>query len=445
MTHLSSPRNDPVIGSGRAAAVRHSLSRPTVKTSTVAATVFAVCLFLRCPRIFLSPRFWAEEGSLYFAQLQHLSFGQALTFVANGNYQLATNVTVGLSLLGRTRDAAVITTYVPFVLDILCCVLIARFMAARSCSRVSIVVASALFALQVTGYEVFLNATNVQWVCSAITLFLFLEPEIPASSPGAFGRYLSVAALGLTGVTSCILLPVTIAIALALRSRIRTVMVLVLLAASLAQLAVILTHSSNEGRSYSLSLASLIPLALQGVFSAFLPVSSLDAIGAALLAPDRFASAARFQVALVGLAALDGIAAGAVESLGRFRTAILLATAIFATAMNEFGALGDVGDFMSAYGGSRYFFLASTCVIVMLAAGLNGRSAWKRRASAAAVMVVAVNLVLTAAAGPLPSIFFKGRSFAAQVDGCAAATSCTVYGWPDVDWTHFEISPNRLR
>lgn len=430
---------------GRSGATSRAPSRPAVGASSLGAAVFIACIVLRSPRILSTPRFWAEEGSLYYAQMQHLSFGQALAFVANGNYQFATNLIVELSVLGRTRDAAAVTTYICLVLAGLCCVLIARFLAARSCSAVSIAVACALFALQVSGYEVLLNATNIQWVCSAITLLLFLEDEIPAASPSAFCRYLCVAALGMTGVTSCILLPVAAAIALTRRSRIHHAMLAVLASTAFAQLAIVLTHPGNVGRSYSLSMASAIPLALQGVLSAFLPPSTVDAIGATLLAPDLPTRAAGFQVVLVGAAVLGAIAACAVTTLGRFRTAILLAAAVFFTAMNEFGALGEVSDFMSSYGGSRYFFLASTCMIVMLAAGLNGRSAWSRGASAAAVAVMASNLILTTAASTLPSIFFAGRPFAAQVDACAVAAPCDVYAWPDADWTHFAIGPDRPR
>ena len=58
---------------------------------------FLALSFVKAPRVLIEPRFWAEDGAFYFAHFRSLDLWSALTYVANGNYQLLTNVLVYLA------------------------------------------------------------------------------------------------------------------------------------------------------------------------------------------------------------------------------------------------------------------------------------------------------------------------------------------------------------
>lgn len=54
--------------------------------------LFWAALLWRSPGLLLTPRLWAEEGTLYFSALQGRGVGSAVTLVVRGYYQLLTNL-----------------------------------------------------------------------------------------------------------------------------------------------------------------------------------------------------------------------------------------------------------------------------------------------------------------------------------------------------------------
>lgn len=82
--------------------------------------LFCAALFWRSPDLWVSPRFWAEEGKHYYAALQGESVFSMLTLVVRGNYLLLTNGVTYLATLTPATLAAHVTTYLSLLCLIFC-------------------------------------------------------------------------------------------------------------------------------------------------------------------------------------------------------------------------------------------------------------------------------------------------------------------------------------
>ncbi len=406
--------------------------------------VFLLCLFARVPALFLRPRFWAEEGSLYYANMQHLRTGAGLLWVTNANYQFLTDLAVEATLQIPARYGAVVTTYLALAVALLCCRMIAGLLASRGCSTLSVVAACALFALQPAGYEVFLSATNLQWVCSVVALMLLLPEKDEAPAGAIAGRCLLLVALGLTGTTSCILLPV-FALGSWLRpTRERLWLTGTLAAVTVLQAAVVLAHLGHANRSFALSAASLVALALQTALTDVVPQSVVDGIGAAIHPHDAVAVGIGWQVTAVGVTGVALLAMVARDVLGRSTALLLSAALVFVSLVNVFGALGEVEGLLSGWAGGRYFFLANTCLIVIACAALDSSNAVGRAMAAAFCALFLSNAAVSAFDSRWTGIFTAGPSHMEQVDACDPSKPCPVTVWPVGAHLSFTIDQDRI-
>lgn len=406
---------------------------------------FLLCLFARTPALFLHPRFWAEEGDLYYANMQHLRTAAGLLYVTNGNFQFLTNLAVESTLHVPARYGAVVTTYASLAIALLCCRMIAGLLASRGCSSASIVAACAMFALQPAGYEVFLSATNLQWVCSVITLMLLLSARDGTPAAAIAGRCLLLAALGLTGTTSCILLPVFALGSWLNPTRERLWLSGTLAAMTAVQAAVVLTHLDHANRSFTLSAASLVPLALQTVLTDVVPQTVLDGIGAAIRPGDAVADGIAWQISIVAMAAFALVVVVARDVLGRSAAVLLSAAFVFVSLVNVFGALGEADGLLSGWTGGRYFFLANTCLIVMACAALDSANAVGRAMAAAFCALFLSNAAVSAFDSGWTGIFMAGPSHMEQVDACEASKPCPVTVWPVDSHLSFTLDRDRVR
>ena len=391
-----------------------------------ATAVFVLCLLVRSPDLFRHPRFWAEEGNLYYKSMRDLPVLRALGFVANGNYQFLTNLFVELAVLSPPRQAAVPTTYLPLLVAALGCFLMARLLVSAGCSALPVILGAALFALQTGGYEVFLSATNVQWVCSVVTLLLALQEDVAASGAAAWGRYGLLAACGFTGTPSCMLLPLFVGMAWHRPSRYRFALAAILAVAVAVQVGVILTHAGQVHRAFAVTPAIAIAFAIQTVLVGALPVEAMNDVAIPLRDQAAHWVGTAAQLVLVGCAGLGILATLGLDRLGPRRVATLVAAALGIGVLNAFATLGRADDLVSGWAGARYFFLPTTCLIVLLASGL-GAGATAMRVVAGLLAVVALgNAAVSVVDSGWTGLFVSGPSVSAGVDRCRAAGPCRV-------------------
>ena len=83
-------------------------------------TIGAASIVLRCPRLFFEPRFWAEEGSVFFAYAFKHSALSALTRPDGGNYDLPRNLASILAVnLAPLEWAPLVTTLFAFGIQLI--------------------------------------------------------------------------------------------------------------------------------------------------------------------------------------------------------------------------------------------------------------------------------------------------------------------------------------
>lgn len=397
--------------------------------------VFVCCLAWRSPALLTAPRFWAEEGGLYYAQLQNVAPLKGLVRVFNGNYQFLTDALVEAALQVPPRFAAQVTTYLSLAVATACCWMIAKLLLSRGCSLWAATAAAALFALQPGGYEVFLSATNVQWVASVLALLLAISDEVPAGSPRAVVRYAALLACGLTGTPSCILLPLFLAGAVWRRSAFGWAMVAVLGSATAVQAGVVLAHRAELHRALSLSPHMLLPEVFQVFYAQILPAHALDALGRTVGAYNGLGHATGLQVTALGVAGMAAVTVLASRRLGRFTAGLLHAGALLIPLVNEYGALATADDMLSGWAGGRYFFVGASCMLILMAACVDAATATGRMMGTALVGFALLNGAATAALAEWPRQYLEGPSVAAQVDACGTGW-CRVTVWPTaLHWT----------
>lgn len=323
-----------------------------------------------------------------------------------------------------------------------CCWMIARLLLARGCSTWAASAAAALFALQPGGYEVFLSATNVQWVASVLTLLLAVSDDVPAWSPRAAVHYAVLLACGLTGTPSCILLPLFLAGAAWRRSTFRWAMTSVLGIATAVQAGVVLAHRAELHRALSLSPHMLLPEVFQVFYAQVLPAHVLDVLGRTVGAYDGLGHATGLQVAALGVAGMVAVTVLASRRLGLFTAGLLQVGALLIPLVNEFGALATADDMLSGWAGSRYFFVGASSMLVLMAACIDGVTATARIMGTALVGFALLNGISTAVLAEWPKQYVEGPSLASQVDACGTGW-CRVTVWPaGLHWT-LDIKPRR--
>ena len=345
----------------------------------------------------------------------------------NGNYQFLTNAIVEISLFVPVRWSAVVTTYLSLALATACAWMIAELFAVR---RFPIWVASAvcaLFALQPAGYEVFLSATNVQWVTSVMGLLLCVSRGRPASSRAAILRFALLLACGLTGTTTCILLPLFAVGALRRRTPFGWCSLGTLIVATAVQGTVVAFHHDDlQRRPFTLSPDAPLALVLQVAFAQVLPVDILDRVGAAFIGQ----TGAILSLPLVVMAGLLAFALSARGTIDRLTREALLGGIVIVSLINEFGALGTATGMTLGLSGSRYFFLGATCFLILIGTCLTGGSSIIRLSATVIIISAALNDLSTAAFASWTKVYLEGPSVAEQVDHCDGQMPCEIRVWP---------------
>lgn len=148
------------------------------KLAAFAAVLAAT--FMRAPSILLEPRFWAEEGTLYFRNAFNHSFWEGLFFVPKrtaGYFALSANLPTTLAAYAvPLRYAPAVTTYFSLIVQLIPFAIILWGKSFVWEARLQKILACAvlLFAATASG-EAWLNTINLQVYCGIISLILLAE------------------------------------------------------------------------------------------------------------------------------------------------------------------------------------------------------------------------------------------------------------------------------
>jgi len=202
-------------------------------------------IYLRDPRYFLQPRFWAEEGSLHFAY----SFGHpvlpALFKPQLGYLNFWPNLATLLATFVPLELAPLITTLLAFAVQMLPIglILFSRSPLWQSWGRKALGAAGVLFVPMTT--EAWLNTINSFSYWGVIAFLILLEEPPEVQERRWVYRALLVLA-GLTGTHACFLTPLFLYRAWDEKKVERWRQMLILLVCTIVQIGLILTYRGSD-------------------------------------------------------------------------------------------------------------------------------------------------------------------------------------------------------
>jgi hypothetical protein len=382
----------------------------------------------KAPTVLIEPRFWAEEGDLYYAALRALPAWEALTFVAKGNLQLLVNVVVYVATKVPILYAPAVTTYAAYLAELLIAVLIYGFVVAYGISRLVGLLLLVAWLFLAPHYETWTSITNVQWICAVSLLFVMIMPG------DAVGRNLGRSAVwaalcGLTGVASCVLAPAFLARAYLDRSKAFAVIGTILTACALIQFVIMIVHGVGD-RSFVFGPRILtLPMLLQTVLTPLIGVEAVESFAA----PVRQGLVPPAALLLVYLAAIPWMAlAVALASLAARPMLVAIVSGLWlaASVVYTFGALGPPLELISSIAGARYYLFGATCFCVLLAWGSAANARLPRYTAIALLLLIASVAVVQRLRSSWIPVFTQGPSWKAQIETCMPRSPCVVTIWP---------------
>ncbi|WP_342381249.1 hypothetical protein NVS55_16445 [Myxococcus stipitatus] len=355
---------------------------------------------LREPLLLRSPRFWAEEATVYFEHARDVGVA-ALATPHLGYYSLFSNLAGFLASLPRPEAGPWVTTLLALGIQLIpvALVLAGRIAFLRTPGRQALALAALILASP--SEEVWLNTINSQFHLALASVLLLLESEGEPSRSGLWARRALLVLAGMTGPVTCFLLPLFLWRAWRTRQREAWIQAGLLTACVGAHLAIWGAAFLREG----------LEAASAGRARPSLDVISTSLVTRALFEPvlglplaHRLASAVVRGRALPWRAVL--LAGGcAVLLLGwswamqyrqRFQVRLLAVSGPLLAALCMVGSLGsgDKSQLVLPTGGyGRYFYVPAVLVLLLVISALapdeNNRFSRMRRALALPLLILA--------------------------------------------------------
>jgi len=394
------------------------LSRRGRDAMAQAALVFFLLAVLKTPGIFLHPRFWAEEGSVFFRDLQGASLIDAAGYVYRGSILLPTSLGVWLATLAPLSLAPAITTYLAFAVQTGVAALIGLWGSERGLSKCVVFLLIGAWVLLPATYEVWATATNMQWTFSIAMLLVMLLPEEVLKRFAWAWRILALSS-GLSGVPPCMLTPGFLVTGLRSRTHLRLGLLLGMCA--VLQLAVLIANPSSgrhlhfDGGLTALLIAKSTITILTGMHFwistlGIGPSSSIHVIMA---------------LAAVGLLAF-AVAAVSAATVAPQSAMLLAGSSLLVATLNVLGALGDPWGVIWYISG-RYMLFTSLAFCFLIAL-TSKHPRWGSIATAvlATIVIVGVFDRLSPAYWP----FVEGPNWNNELSSCRPESKCRLIIWP---------------
>jgi len=165
-------------------------------------------ILLRAPCLLTDPRFWAEEGKVYFARAYNSEWSESIFLPYRGYYSLVPNLACLIAAKAVPLERApLVTTLAAFLVQLLPHALILlglRPLLPRLSQRALL---SCVVLFVVPAGAIFLNTISSQYHLAVVAFLILLSLDAQVSRFWVWSRRLLIALAGLTGVVSCFLLP----------------------------------------------------------------------------------------------------------------------------------------------------------------------------------------------------------------------------------------------
>jgi len=367
----------------------------------------------------LDGRFWAEEGSMFYADFHGRSLPGRLLYLVYGHFMLAANLVVAASMLVPLKLAPLVTTWLSLAIQSIPVVLIAAWHERLGLTRFTACAVVLVMLGLPQAPEVWANAVNLHFHFSLVAAII-AAARIDRAYPRWTGRAL-LGLSGLSGVPANFLLPVFLALAAVTRERERWIHCGILGTTAAIQLLLLATHSgSTGGRTVSFDPRFYwLPILAQQVLSPLLGMKMGEGFATILRrVPQNDADALLFALVCSIPVACVFAAAWRARSLTLWT---LLAASLTLVLLSILGSIGDKASFISAAGGGRYFYVPNVLLAMFLFSAFSGSRRLLPR--------VLITVLLMGSLVRVPSSA-KGPEWLAAYDRAMAQRAGEIDIWP---------------
>jgi hypothetical protein len=401
--------------------------------------LFLVVAYFKTPMLFKDPRFWAEDGAAYYKDCLGHTFSACLQVVHGGSYQLLENIMVYIAARLPIIAAPAATTYLSLAVHLVVVGQIVQFSRVYRLRGLVTVLLVLAWALLPASYEVWLSATNVQWVIGVSVLWIFVMPTewLVRHRKGVLGW---CAVCGVSGVPGVLLAPVFFLRSLLDRSRTILAIALVLAGCAVFQLLILAQFGVSTERSMAShdAITLVVPFFLQTVLSPILSVDFATILGQGLAAQRTSPGTIPFGIVLAGLAVMAAVIAAARSGLRGQLIALTVVAWVLVTLVQSFGGLGRPEIFLSGWGGARYFLAGSVCLCILLAWGTRGPVPALRMLAFGLMACIVLSGAAQAKLSSWQTGMLTGPSWRHQLRTCPVGKPCRVMVWGGAVWV-FDI------
>ena len=389
---------------------------------------FIAILFFRSSLLFTDPRLWAEEGSLYYNSMQFGSISQIFELVVRGNYQFLTNALVFISTIPKARYAAFVTTYSSLLILIINIIFLNKIFNDYKISIFCRFITVATIALLPQGYEIYLNATNVQWLLAVSILYVSIF-----KFNNSFNKYkeslllIWISICGLTGLPSAILFPLFLFKGLILKQLLNLKIGLILLFSSLFHLIILLLHIHPD-RNFLENLNYFFPsMVLQTMLSPLIGVSNVDFF----LNEFSLNKSYILLVLLFFYLIFSAITVYGVYFKDNLKIIIyLLIFWFYTTFVYVLGSLGNPEALFSGAGGGRYFYFGANAFLLCLVMETTSKAVIYRYGANLILSICLCTGIFEMQFGNWKTWLVQGSSWSSQVNNCGTLRPCIISAWP---------------
>ncbi len=177
-------------------------------TSVVAWLAAVLAIAVRAPALWSHPRFWAEEGTIYFAAAFNQPWYESLFAPHVGYYSLFANgAALAAAWLAPLDYAPLVTLSAALAVQALPVALILSSRAPLWRSWASALAGAVIVIFTPISSELWLNTINSQFYLALCTFLVLVEEEPPISPGRRLAHRAVLLVAGLTGAVSCFLTP----------------------------------------------------------------------------------------------------------------------------------------------------------------------------------------------------------------------------------------------
>jgi putative flippase GtrA len=402
-----------------------SSSRALIGKAAAFTLFFAIMGYLKSAGLFLDPRFWGEEATNFYVPFRTASPVQVITHVYLGNYLLLTNLAAYLATLVHPLHAPLVTTIISFGAQF---VIVVQIVVLANAHRLKLYVTTLLviaWTFLPANYEVWLTATNLQWLAGVSTLLVL---AMPTDWIERHWKFLSAWLLlcGLSGVPGVLIAPVILMRAMIERSKRLAALAAILCLCAVLQLFVLLKFGTSPHRTFIVDpVVNFVPALFQTILTPLLGVDSISAISEARSTSLAGSSAtALFLLGLFIAAAWQGA-----QSLAAY----VGFSWVFVTLVQSFSGL-EPDKFISPINGGRYFLFGSFALCLALAMASCARNSFARGVGIGALTLVVVTNLTSFLYSTWYLGYVSGPSWSQQIAACPNREACTITVWPGGPW-----------